>query len=324
METPDGYFMQGRMKQLSRDAFNRARAFLKTQARPLDRALFEHRFEAAPAERVLAELERYRNDDGGFGHALEPDVRTPSSSALATGIGLTILKELACPPEHAMVTAAVGFLRQTFDEEAQVWRVIPRDANDYPHAPWWHDEDGSLARTFDDFLIVPRAQIVGLLHDYAALVPADWLDALTEATVAAIETLEDDAFGGSGDTLRYALELAETEPLPQRFKGRLTPRLRELADQIVCRNRQDWGEYCATPLKIAPSPGCVVAEVLWEDLQRNLDYLIAHQTAEGTWEPTWTWADFYPDAWERAELEWRGHRTLETLTTLRAFGRIEG
>ena len=311
------------MKQLSRGAFNRARRFLKTQARSLDRALLEHRFEAASAERVLDELVRYQNDDGGFGHALEPDVRTPSSSALATGIGLTILKELECSPEHTMVADAVRFLRETFDEEAHVWRVIPHDANDYPHAPWWHDEDSSLARTFDDFLIIPRAQIVGLLHDYSALVPTDWLDATTEATVAAIETLEDDAFGGGGDTLRYALDLAETEPLPQRLKDRLRPRLRELASQIVCRDPQEWSGYCATPLKIAPAPGSVVEDVLGEDLQRNLDYKIDHQSPAGAWEPTWTWGDFYPDVWEQAKLEWRGHLTLQTLTTLHAFGRVE-
>jgi len=311
------------VKQLSRGAFNRARRFLKTQARSLDRALLEHRFEAASAERVLDELVRYQNDDGGFGHALEPDVRTPSSSALATGIGLTILKELECSPEHTMVADAVRFLRETFDEEAHVWRVIPHDANDYPHAPWWHDEDSSLARTFDDFLIIPRAQIVGLLHDYSALVPTDWLDATTEATVAAIETLEDDAFGGGGDTLRYALDLAETEPLPQRLKDRLRPRLRELASQIVCRDPQEWSGYCATPLKIAPAPGSVVEDVLGEDLQRNLDYKIDHQSPAGAWEPTWTWGDFYPDVWEQAKLEWRGHLTLQTLTTLHAFGRVE-
>jgi len=311
------------VKQLSRGAFNRARRFLKTQARSLDRALLEHRFEAASAERVLDELVRYQNDDGGFGHALEPDLRTPSSSALATGIGLTILKELECSPEHTMVADAVRFLRETFDEEAHVWRVIPHDANDYPHAPWWHDEDSSLARTFDDFLIIPRAQIVGLLHDYSALVPTDWLDATTEATVAAIETLEDDAFGGGGDTLRYALDLAETEPLPQRLKDRLRPRLRELASQIVCRDPQEWSGYCATPLKIAPAPGSVVEDVLGEDLQRNLDYKIDHQSPAGAWEPTWTWGDFYPDVWEQAKLEWRGHLTLQTLTTLHAFGRVE-
>ncbi len=311
------------MKRLSPEQFHRARHFLKTEARPLDRALFEHRFEGAPADRVTEALAPYQNADGGFGHGLEPDVRTPSSSALATGIGLTVLKELGCSPQHTMVADAVRFLRHTFDQGAQVWRVIPHDANKYPHAPWWHDEDGSLTRTFDGFLIIPRAQIVGLLHEYSALVPTAWLDAVTEATVVAIETLKDDAFGGGGDTLRYALELAETDALPQRFKDRLTPRLRDLGTQVVCRDPQEWGGYCPTPLKIAPMPRSLTADALSDCLQTQLDYVIDHQTPEGTWEPTWTWGDSYPEVWEQARREWRGHLTLETLTSLRAFGRLD-
>lgn len=82
------------MKQLRHESFDQARHFIKTQARPLDRALFEHRFEGAPAETVLSQLALFQNADGGFGRALEPDLRTPSSSALATGIGLRLLKEL--------------------------------------------------------------------------------------------------------------------------------------------------------------------------------------------------------------------------------------
>ncbi len=101
------------MKQLSPAAFERARDSIKTQARPLDRSLFEYRFEQAPTESVLAELAHFQNGDGGFGHGLEPDVRTPASSALATGIGLRLLKELGCPADHPMVRRAVEFLLAT-------------------------------------------------------------------------------------------------------------------------------------------------------------------------------------------------------------------
>jgi hypothetical protein len=308
------------MKRLNPEQFDRAREFLKTQARPLDRALFEHRFEAAPAEQTIVELARYQNTDGGFGRALEPDVRTPSSSALCTGIALRLLREMHCAADHPLVGGAVQYLLATLDEGEGVWRVIPDDANHYPHAPWWHD-DGSLARTFDDFVIIPRAQIVGLLHGYAKLVPGDWLDAITEDTIKTIEALEDDAFGGGGDTLRYALELAETDTLPRHFKDRLIPRLRSVADRIVCRDPEEWKGYCPTPLKVSPSPDSAVVDMLWDDLQRNLDYKIDCQTSEGTWEPTWTWGDFYPQMWKQAKLEWRGHLTLETLTSLHAFGR---
>ena len=54
------------MKRLGQAAFDRAHQFLKTQARPLDRAMFEHLFEGEAAESVIAELARFQNEDGGI------------------------------------------------------------------------------------------------------------------------------------------------------------------------------------------------------------------------------------------------------------------
>jgi hypothetical protein len=96
------------MKQLRREAFERARRFLMTQSRPLERALFEHRFEGAAVESVLGELAHFQNEDGGFGRALEPDLRTPGSSPLATGIGLQSLRELQCPADQPMARKALA------------------------------------------------------------------------------------------------------------------------------------------------------------------------------------------------------------------------
>jgi hypothetical protein len=310
------------MKQLNREAFARARQFLKTLARPLERTLFEHLFEAAPVDSVTVELARFQNEDGGFGRALEPDLRTPSSSALATGIGLRTLRELGYSADYHMVRKAVQYLLATFDHQARVWRVAPRDANAFPHAGWWHDEDGSLARTFDGFVVIPRAEIVGLLHHYSSLVPADWLQEVTERTVADIEALETLATGG-GDTLVYALSLAETKEVPQHFRDRLAGRIRAVVPSAVRRDPQEWDAYCITPLKVAPSPQSVVADLLWDALQAHLDYLVDHQSPEGTWDPVWSWGDMYPEAWEQAKLEWRGNLTLDNLVILQAFGRIE-
>jgi hypothetical protein len=283
--------------------------------------MFEYRFEGAPIESVMAELAHFQNEDGGFGRALEPDLRTPSSSALATGMGLHTLKELQCAADHPMVCQAVQYLLSTFDHATKVWRVAPHDTNEFPHAGWWHDEEGSLARLFDGFRIIPRAEIVGLLHHFSCLVSAAWLDDVTECTVVDIETVEALGTGGGAD-LRYALSLAETEELPQHFKDRLMARIRAVTPTVVSRDPQQWDSYCISPLRLAPSPQSIVADLLWDDLQVNLDYEIDHQTPEGTWDPAWTWGDFYPDVWEQAKLEWRGNLTLRALTTLRAFGRI--
>jgi hypothetical protein len=306
---------------LSPVAFDRARRFLRCEARALDCGLFQFRFERAAADGVAAALSAYQNADGGFGHALEPDLRTPASSALATGIGLQILKEIDRPASDPLVQGAIRYLLATFGAQDQVWRVIPPEANEHPHAPWWHDEDGSLARTFDRFQIIPRAQLVGLLHHFSADVPTAWLEALTERTVADVETIYGLGTGG-GDDLAYALSLAEEEALPEVYSQRLLRRLRAVVPGAVSREPAEWQTYTIHPLKVVHSPGSSVADLVEEAIQADLDYQIDHQTAEGTWDPIWTWGDAYPDAWQQARHEWRGHLTLETLTVLRAFGRI--
>lgn len=309
------------MHSLSPQAFDRARQFLKIRARPLERALFEHRFEGAPADGVLAELARFQNRNGGFGHGLEPDLRTPSSSSLATGIGLRILKELGCSVDHPMVGNTIHWLLNDYNPLTEVWRVVPADANDHPHAPWWHDEAGSLERTFDAFAIIPRAELVGLLHAYASIVPASFLRDITEITVRSIETIEPLGSGG-GDDLVYALSLAQTEGLLEAQRDRLLARIRGVVPAAVSRDPAEWSGYCIAPLKIAPSPQSPVADLIWDEVQAHLDYQIEHQGPQGAWDPVWTWGDAYPEAWAEARLEWQGHLTLETLTALRAYGRM--
>ena len=309
------------MNRLGVEQFERARRFLQGEARPLERALFAFRFEGGASERVLAELARFANEDGGFGNALEPDVRTPSSSALATALALRALEDLATPAEHPLVRRAVDWLVSTYDADAQVWRVVPHDTNDHPHAPWWHDEDGSLARTFDDFRVIPRALIVGLLHRFGGHLPAEWLDEATEATVSCVERLEVLGEGGGSD-LEYVVHLARTDALPEPYRCRLIARIRAAIPEAVERDPAVWSTYCVTPLRAVPSPDSIGADLIASQLEANLDGLIDRQCPDGAWDPTWDYP--YSGDMAPARSEWRGILTLDALTTLRAFGWIDG
>jgi len=291
------------------------------RARPLERALFAQHFEGGDVLAVFDELARFQNDDGGFGQALEPDVRTPSSSALATGIALRMLSELNCPAQEDMVRRAVAYLLHTFDVADRVWRVVPLDTNACPHAPWWYDEGGSLQQLFDGFLIIPRALIVGSLVHYSELVPGGLLEELIDDTVRAIETEESLGEGGGSD-LEYAIYLAESRGLPPHQRTRLVKRILEAIRAAVVSDSARWGGYCLSPLRAVRSPQALGAELIRDDLQRHLDYQIEQQTEEGTWEPSWSWGGSDPEAWEQARIEWRGMLTLDTLTQLRAFGRL--
>ena len=309
------------MRRLALDGFRRAIAYLKTRARPLERALYCCHFEEGSEDAAVDELLRFRNADGGFGHALEPDVHAPSSSALATGIALRMIAELDCPEGDELVPSAIDYLLSTLDHKTLTWRGVPSDANDHPHAPWWHDENGSLANTFDNFQIIPRVLILGSMHAYAALVSARLLEQLTDVTIQTITELPILGTGGGSD-LEYVAYLAQAPGLPQAARDLLIERVVAAVPKTVITDPDKWSGYCLTPLRATPRPTSLGRGTIRAALDAHLDWTIDHQEADGAWNPTWTWCGSYPDTWPVAEQAWRGILTLETLLSLRAFGRF--
>src|ERR1700741_1118125 len=73
--------------------FSAATAFVAANARVLDRRRFQRLFQDRPAAPVRDAVAAYRNEDGGFGHALEPDCRAPGSQPLAGDMALRVMDE---------------------------------------------------------------------------------------------------------------------------------------------------------------------------------------------------------------------------------------
>src|ERR1700730_16725759 len=92
--------------------FNAAAAFVAANARVLDRRRFQRLLDGAPPlgpAPVGDAVPAYRNDDGGFGHALEPDCRAPGSQPAATEMALRVLDETDAWDE-ALVRGACDWL----------------------------------------------------------------------------------------------------------------------------------------------------------------------------------------------------------------------
>lgn len=60
--------------RLSRAALDRARHFVAAKGRLLDAVLLQHALGEGSMADALVALAPYQNDDGGFGHGLEPDL----------------------------------------------------------------------------------------------------------------------------------------------------------------------------------------------------------------------------------------------------------
>jgi hypothetical protein len=306
--------------QLTRDRFEAAREYLMYRARRVDRVLFEFRFENGDAGKVVESLEAYQNHDGGFGQALEPDLRSPSSSGLATAHALDVLREVACDAQLPVLKDAIQYVLESLDPKSRVWPVAPVDVNDYPHAPWWHDQDDSLARVFDGYQIVPRALILAALHSYQELLPDGWLIEVTEDTVRFIETAPVDALRSDGFV--WAGKLAQTPGLKAEYAGRLKVRLIQVVPEVVSTDPAEWSGYTLPPLKAAPGPDYLAASLLDDAIEEHLDYTVRSQGDDGAWDPVWDWGENYPEVWDVAKEEWRGHLTLEYLTILRSYNRL--
>ena len=82
------------MKKLSKTNFQKVVNYIKRNGRELDQRLFSSYFENGTKEDVLKELKKYQNNDGGFGHGIEPDFRSPSSSPIATTMAIEYLEKI--------------------------------------------------------------------------------------------------------------------------------------------------------------------------------------------------------------------------------------
>ena len=307
--------------KLSAAAFGRAQRFLLSQARELEKCLFDFHFGAGEASRrsVVAALKAYQNPDGGFGNGLEPDVRMEASSVVATKFALQILIDVQTPATERLVLDGVAYVLRAFDEEKRVWPLVSDEVMNAPHAPWW--DAAGLETEFGSYLTNPRAGLLRCLLEYRELVEASFLDSLVETVMEHFGTMPIDMPLFDATSL---LLLLQSEGLSEAHRRELRSGLEETAVSIVAGSPDEWQTFAVKPLWLAPSPVAPLADVLASQVQKNLAFEIAHQNGDGSWSPTWSWGAAYPDSWNTAEREWKGILTLATLRSLRDYGRIEG
>jgi len=300
---------------LSRTRFEAARQFVSTHGRALDAALLAKSRGHGSAEAVMVALIAFQNPDGGFGHGLEPDMRSPASTAIATSIGLRLLARVGAPVRHPTVVGAIDWLEGMLDRENGVWPIVGKDVGLAPHAPWWGwSED--LAASWNGFRFNPTAEILAHLYRYRAATPAavfESAEAGLRRTLAEVDVLD-----GAYD-LKCAIRLAEADSLPSD--------LAESLDALVRRSiaAHDPADEHASPFDAAAIPSSPFADLVDNRIESSLTALIDGQTEDGgwTWNSEWAWGFVDKKAWADAERDWRGWITREALETLLAYGRVD-
>lgn len=279
-----------------------ATAFIAANARVIDRRRFDRMFGDGAAQPVRDAVAAYRNDDGGFGHALEPDCRAPGSQSLAVEMALRIMDE-ADAWDGALVRGACDWLAAVAPAEGGVAFVEPTLGR-WPHAPWWVEEEGHPASVIATALIAATLHARGFSHP--------WLEPATELVWRRIDALADPGPYDMRAVFSFLQRVPDRDRAREVF-GRVGPLI--LDRKLVTLDPEAPGEV-HFPLDFAPEPESLGRELFDEGvIKAHLDHLAQAQREDGGWMFNWL-------AWSpAAERDWRGFLTVDALRILRANGR---
>ncbi|WP_129789697.1 hypothetical protein [Promicromonospora panici] len=290
------------MKTLTAEALAAAERYLMLNARLVDRLRFARLFRGGSAAPIRAAVHAYQNPDGGFGNAIEPDLRGASSQPQGIEIAFWILDEIDAF-DDAAVPAACDWLESSRTPDGGVPWVLPSVVDD-ERAPWWQPEGDPAPAALN-----PTAPIAGLLHAHG--IEHRWLADATEFCWRKIAATTE---VGDYDALSI---LAFLERVPDRDRAEKEfARLSEALLAPVALDPDAEG-HVHTPLDFAPTPR-TLARGLFSDevIDLHLDALLKAQQDDGGWKPNFLmWTPLVAH-------EWGGYLTLARLKTLQAYGRI--
>jgi len=280
--------------------------FVASNARLLDRHRAALAVGTGDPEAALAVLAGYRNADGGFGWALEPDSRAPTSQPVAALHAFEVFEEVA-PVTSPMAPALLDWLDAVALPGGAVPFALPGAAS-AGSAPMWARADTTSPS------LHMTAVVLGIAHRVArhdrAVAAHTWLQRATAWAQAAIAALD-----GPRDPIefRYVLQLLDALEASDELE-RLGAHLPADGTMVVSGGKPD---EAMRPLDFSPEPGRPLRALLDpQAVEADLDRLEAEQHDDGGWDVDWA-------HWSPAgRLEWRGWATVRALRILLANGRL--
>jgi hypothetical protein len=286
-----------------------ARDFMATHARLLDRRRFELLEGGTDTAGLLAALDGYRNPDGGYGWALEGDLRSPESQPAAALHAFEVFAEAG--PALAAATLC-HWLDEVSLDDGGLPMALPM-AIAAGSGPWWAGADAAQSSLQITSVVAARAWVAAERDPAIANHP--WLARATDYALTQIEQL--DAAPG-GYVLAFCIQFLDAIHAER-------PEAQALLERVFAFVPRDGhvpvhgGEESETlrPLDLAPDPGSAARRLLDPQVvEADLDRLASGQQEDGGWT-----VDFVSRS-PMGKLDWRGFATVAALDVLDRNGRL--
>ncbi|QUH21313.1 terpene cyclase/mutase family protein [Alkaliphilus sp. B6464] len=303
---------------LSKDHLKEISKSIIEYGRPLEKSLFKKYFYDGSEQEIINELKKFQNVDGGFGHGLESDFRLPYSSPMATLVGIRHLSKLDKSEEaKEMIKEAIRYLESCFDKNRNGWFAVPKEVNNFSHAPWWHYNEEYEMSIIDENWGNPSAEILAYLYKYREYLKKLDVDSLIEYAIDYMENKEE--FYSENEIFCY-IKLYGV--LPNKLQKRLKNKIQAAIEQLIEYEDEKWIEYVPTPVDFVSSPDMCKFEIKESKIIDNLDFIIKQLESNGRINPPWG-ESFYMEDLKPAYNEWIGVLTLNALTILDKYSKVE-
>ncbi len=287
---------------------------VEKHGRPLELYLLKHIFGGNYEEKFLIELENFQNEDGGFGHGLEPDFLLPNSSTIASTIALDYLNHIDFDASKKIVRKVINYFQDTYNENICGWRAASIDLNLYPHAPWWHYEGSTCA--VDKTWANPTFKVVSYLFKYRDFVDKLDLNFLMKNCIDYI--LNNESIEEEHDIYCILDFYNNISPIYQEV---IREKVKALIKFKIDTEESAWRNYVPMPVNFIQSDKDLCYDEFERDVNKNLDFLIKSLSADYGWNINWKWGQYF-EAYEEAKKNWKGVLAIKNLTLLKEFGRI--
>jgi len=290
------------------DVLARAKHFLYGNARLLDRRRYEFWFEGGSKEAVIAALRAYQNPDGGFGHAIEPDMRCPYSQPVATEMALVTMDEIGYfAPD--LLDGIIRYYRDITLPDGGLPFVF-KSASEYPHAPWWKTERDDAPS------INPTGNVIAILYKQRVrtdIFGEEWFRKNVAYIWRFFENGQPEGYYDGVNWLAFLQHTPDRERA-ERYRPKVDAWLARPG--TIVRDANASG-FVQKVLDWAPHPDSYAAKFVTEaEVREHLRALVREQQEDGGWPINWETVS------PAVELEWRGWMTVKRLGTLRAYGVI--
>ena len=296
--------------KLSKNNFSEARNFILTNARMIERRLFDFHFGNGTKEGVFHAVYAYRNSDGGFGHGMEPDTASPESQPLFSIMALETLDEIGYLTKAIILDDFMPYFERVTTADGGIpWMFRP--TSDYPC-------EGHFKTIKEWAALSTTAPLLGILEKYKIEIP--WMRKAEQFVWNEIDRIKEKhvfcflCVPRRLEFLQYTKSRDKAEKALNDLKNWI------VAEGVLCNDKTDegWGLYGKPhSLNYAHSPESVLYPIFSKErISADLDELVNRQKNDGRWD---TWYGLS----EGMKLEWAGIQTLWALKTLRNYNRIE-